>query len=328
MPGTQDYRQIRNQDYWNFIAHHKITNVQSADSVAEYFCSNIKSKDFSNPTLIYEDLVGGILIDEDETALDNVTMLVNGALKANNSSAEYLVSRRSNFVDISAAATPKDKVYSVCKLWLNVKHEYYPILVQEIMNHLAKTPNTNPTDFKISTSADRNDYISIYTDYANAGPLIASLKQLKEKYPNLFEPRAKENPLIAQVDDVVSYADVGHDVSYPKTIAVLLSRINLRKDEIMKTRPELRQLKAKKILLETILEDACELKSSPNVNKTYLICPSNLSSIRSSQGIPYRDLTDVEIDKEIEIIQSQIAQVNMQARKISDKLKQDASFTV
>ena len=108
----------------------------------------------------------------------------------------------------------------------------------------------------------------------------------------------------------------------------MLSRINLRKDEIMKTRPELRQLKAKKILLETILEDARELKSKPNVNKTYLICPGNLSSIRSSQGIPYQDLTADEIENEIERIQAQISQVNMQARKISEDLEQDTLFIV
>ena len=327
MEDIKDFRQKRNEDYWKFIACHKITNVQSVDTVAKYFCENIDSVDFSDPNNVYAALIDNVFIKKEETALENVKMLVEGSLKANNSSANYEVSERSSFVDISSPIQTRNKKYSECKLWLNVKHEYYPIFTQEIMNYLAQTSDTDPTDFKICTTADRNDYISIYTDYANAGSIIDMLKTLKVKNPNLFEPRVKDNPLIAKVDDVVSYADVGHCVSYPATIAKILNRINLRRGEILRVPAELRVLKTKKTLLEIMMEDANELRSSPEAGKTYLICPTNLSSIRSSQGIPYKDLTEKEIEKEIQIIQSQIEQIVAQAKKISDNLKQE-EFTV
>lgn len=322
MLDVQDFRQKRNEDYWKFIAHHKIANIQTADTVAKFYCKNMDIVDFSDVDNIYTVIIDGRVINKEEKVLSTVKMLVDGSLKANNSSANYEVSERSNFVDISAPMPTKNRKYSECKLWLNVKHEYYPIFVQEIMNHLANTSDTNPTSFKICTTADRNDYISIYTDYANAGPLISFLKDLKQKHPNLFEPRVKDNPLIAKVDDVVSYADVGHDVSYPKTIATLLSRINLRKGEVLKTHPDLRELKTKKVLLEEMIKDAKELITSPDANKTYLICASNLTSIRSSQGIPYKELAVGEIEKEIKIIQSHIHNVDIEVEKIKQQMQE------
>ena len=320
MPSIQEYRWQKNQDYFKFVSGHNFSNVQTADTVAKYFCDNFESMDFSNPNVTYANLVGWSPASKEADTLNNVTTLVQKVLEANNSSVKYVVSEREHFVDISAPENAKDSIYSECKLWLNVKHQLYPIFVQAIMNYLAQNSEDKSTSFKICTDADRNDCVSIYTDYANAGPLIDAIKQLKETSPTLFEPDAKDNPLIAQVDDVVSYADVGWDVSYPQTLALLLSRMNLCKDEISKTRPELRQLKAKKVLLETMVADARELQTSYDHKKTYLLCPENLSSVRSSGGIPYKDLTYWEIDKEIDHINDCIHQVNVQARKVMDKL--------
>ena len=53
-----------------------------------------------------------------------------------------------------------------------------------------------------------------------------------------------------------------------------------------------------------------------------------MSSIRSSQGIPYQDLSGMEIDKEIELLKAQITQINTQAIDIKNRLQQNDALSV
>ena len=322
MPSLEEARRSRNQDYNNFIASENITNIQSADTIADFFYNNMDSMDFSSPNTIYGNLISAQGIVKDEGMLNNVQSIVQGALNACGNNMPYVVTERENLIDISSPNRVKDCIYSSCKLWLNVKYENYPFLAQQIMMYIARPDSVNsadPTQFRICSTAERNDIISINTDYAHAGKLIKVLKQLKKVYPNLFYSNVASNPLISTIDDVVSYADVQYNMSYPKSIANLLARINNRRDEILATKPKLMKLKIKKILLEIMIEDAMELKTNQNFNKAYLINPANMSSVRSSKGIPCQDLTAQEIDEEIQNIQANISEVNEQANKIDKK---------
>jgi len=323
MPSIQEIRLLRSQPYIEFVTSHTFSNIQTVDTLAAYYYENMDKMAFANPNHVYAKLVDGKFIDQDPNILNTVQNIVSNTQQTYQCNSTYSVSQRDHFVDISTSVNIKDSTYSSCKLWLNIKHENYPFFTQEIMKHLAassKNADTpNPTQFKICSDAERNDSISIYTDYEHAGPLIQMLSQLKRAYPGLFTPAVQNNPLICTVDNVVSFADVQHNVSYPKKMANLLCRVEARKEEILASDPKLRRLKTKKVLLETMLEDAQQLKYNPDYSKTYFINPLNLSSTRSSKGLPYQDLGADEIEEEIQNIQKCIAEVNAEAKKTNNK---------
>lgn len=306
--------------YLDFIERFKdkITNIPTIDDIVDFYLQNKEKIDFSDQYAVYDFLSS---IKELEPEDPNFIDIFKTCTDLNKKISQENVTRikalqREYFIRFKHSRNEEwsdNELFDYkLKLWVNTKIENVQELAIELAKFLDlqdKEKDECGTSFKISANLRRNDTVTIYTNYKLAEGVINFLTDLREKKPHLFTTESKPNPFVMKINDFISYADIGHNKSFPMEISNIYRYVEHHKSANFEDMCEKqRKIEVKSIILEHMIY---QLQNSKDDDA--LINPKNMASCRTPDGYSNRKITEEDRELYIKKLQEMKNNVDKQS---------------